>query len=397
MKKHIFPVAALALLPLLSMPQLESSAAQASQRLTVIGQNDPAVDRQRLQAAINTIAPGGTVEVVGILQLDGERVSIARSQLLIRGKVVDNDHDGRMNEDWSDGVDNDSDGAVDEDDWDAVIRGVANLDGKPAEDPDSSRTFNRAFVLQGVSGTVRGITIRDLKFELNNRAITIQPEADSPGTLCETFVVTGGTAEDVMLKNNLFINNNRAIQILGAIDKAHITRNLFTSNPNTDIFVQGGLIGCVGSPGIVPLGTPRNLRVSHNVSAPTNIGMFIRLVEDASIDQNTITSAALGISVRQSQGVTVRRNRIVGAFRALVGTQPAVDTRFVQNTVEDSSDIGILIQNTATDYLVKENDIRGSATADIALDPTTSNNIVIARPDDEIVDQGTNNHLIIRN
>ncbi len=85
-------------------------------RQKVVGslvQTDPGVDRVALQTAFDAATPGTTIEVEGTFQLDGERILISTSDLTLAALVLDDDGDGRANEDG----------------WDAAILGVADAGG----------------------------------------------------------------------------------------------------------------------------------------------------------------------------------------------------------------------------------------------------------------------------
>ena len=153
-----------ALLPTLLALSPAMALASNQQVLHVAGQDDIAVDRLAVQAAVNSAGPGDTILLAGTFQFDGTPVLVRSSRLTIAGEVLDNDGDGAYNEDRPDGVDNDGDGQIDEDGWDATVRGVDDGFGGPAADAFPDR-FNDGFEVLGFDEALRHLTFRDLEFE----------------------------------------------------------------------------------------------------------------------------------------------------------------------------------------------------------------------------------------
>jgi nitrous oxidase accessory protein NosD len=363
------------------------------------GQNDITKDRQALQDALDRARPGGIIELSGRFQLDGERVFITRSPLTLRGVVLDNDGDGRSNEDWADGADNDGDGRVDEDDWDATLVGLTNPDGTPVKDPDRNTPFNRGLVLQGITGTAERVVIRGLKFQGHNRAITFQPEVAAVTNRCEHTTITNGRLVKSEIRDNFFTRNERAIQVIGAVEDLDIKRNLFVANPAVDLLAFGELLSCaenLNQPGVLPVGVPRGTRISLNEILTSNISLFTDRTEDLSFKDNLIDKAVLAVFVRADRGLEVKGNEIRRAMRGVTTAQLASGARIVENIFIDSTTYAILLQNASSGYFIKGNGFQGSKTADIQLDATTTGNTVIARPTDSLIDLGTDNQVIVR-
>jgi copper-binding protein NosD len=378
---------------------LTTSLASSGQPIRITGQNDVTQDRQALQEALDRAAPGAIVELSGTFRLDGQRVFITHTPLTLRGVVLDNDGDGLSNEDWADGADNDGDGRVDEDDWDATLLGVTTPDGRAVEDPNRDTPFNRTLVLQGVRGTAERLVIRDLKFQGHNRAISLQPEADAATNRCEDTVLTGGRLVKAEIRDNLFIGNRRAVQVIGSVADLGIDRNLFVGNTAVDLLAFGKSLSCAeapGAPGVLPVGIPQGIRISGNEILSSNISLFTDTTEDLSFQGNFIDKVVLGVFVRSDRGLEVKGNEIRRALRGITTSLPATNARILDNLLADNSTYGILLQNASSGYFVKGNRYQNSGTADAGLDATTTGNVVIARPSDSVTDLGTGNQIVVR-
>ncbi|MCG8455073.1 MAG: hypothetical protein MI919_02250 [Holophagales bacterium] len=148
---------------------------------------------------------------------------ISTSHLTLQGVSLDNDSDGRLDEDWADGIDNDGDGAVDEDDWDTVLRGVADASGEPERVSGENALWNRGLVDEGITGTVVRPTIRGLRFSTFQRAVAVVPEWGTPTGGCGDRFFTGGGVYGLTLEANRFDNN-----VLGSLAASNsITGALF--------------------------------------------------------------------------------------------------------------------------------------------------------------------------
>ena len=205
-----------------------NAAASASpQTLTVIGQNDTAVDRAAIQAAVDAAQPGDTVELDGTFQLDGTPIFIHISRLTVAGKVVDDDGDGEANEDRPDGLDNDGDGLVDEDGWNAVLRGIGDGSGGPARDNFPDR-FNDGFEILGFDQALKDIRIRDLELRQINRGIYLFPDYDDGGTVlvCDASSPTAGELSRVTVESNAFIDGFRGVEVLGRVRSVKVRDKL---------------------------------------------------------------------------------------------------------------------------------------------------------------------------
>lgn len=362
----------------------------------VDGRDDADLDRPALQQGLDLAEPGDVLVLSGVFQLDGERLLVRTTPLTLRGVVVDDDGDGRENEDWIDGVDNDGDGQVDEDGWDAVIRGVTNPDGSLARDADPASYFNRGLALQGVQGTAERLSIRHLKFEHHLRAVTLEPEIDAANNLCEESTATGGRAVDVDLRHNFFTDNERATQVFGQVEDLRLHQNLFLGNHAVDLLLIGSFRGCTGAPGFLLLGTPTGARITENRILDSNIGIFTDLTRDLLFRANSIDEVVLGVFTRRDEEITIQGNDISRSLRAVTTSLPATDATITGNRISQVLTVGILLQNQTSGFLVRNNHFDGSGTADVVLAPNTTGNTVIALPGVRVVDQGTANDVIVR-
>jgi hypothetical protein len=267
-----------------------ASARPAPEVKTVVGRLDPAKDRQSIQTAIDGSLPGDTIELVGSFQFDGKFVSLEKPEITLQGRIEDNDGDGKANEDWADGIDNDGDGAIDEDDWEAVLLGVAGVEGRP--DPGPPLTlFNRAVVIDALPKDYEGIVIRGIKFSTFHRAVDFSADHTVPdGALCSDVVKTAGSALHPRVEANWFHNNGRGVQIFGSARGARIETNLFTDNA-TGILLVGGEAYCRsadGSDSTFAVGTPKATVIANNRMVDSAFGLVATPNQQTEIRGNEI-------------------------------------------------------------------------------------------------------------
>ncbi len=362
----------------------------------VVGQNDAAVDRQAIQDAIDGAAPGDAIVLRGTFQLDGERIFITKAPLKLEGVALDNDGDGAVNEDWGDGADNDGDGAVDEDDWDAVLVGVAQANGQPAADPDNATFFNRGLVVSGISEAFSGLVIENLKFSTHHRAVTLTPDSDSTGgVLCGNQFQTPGSIAGMKIEKCWFDNNNRAVQAFGAVADLVVEANLFTASRNNDLLIVGQLLGCAGEGQPLPIGTPRRTTISENRVLGGNVGVLSLLSESTAVEENTFRGSRIPILTSEDTDISITENSIANSTFGIVTDLATVGGRVAENHLVASGVFGILLQNGSAGYTVEENVFQGSGFVDVFLDDTTFDNLIIVRPGDTVIDEGTGNQIVV--
>lgn len=416
----------------------------ATNVVTVVGTDDPAIDRPALQAAVDAAAPGTTLRLIGTFALDGERVLILTSDLVFAGEAIDDDGDGHSNEDWVDGSDNDGDGQIDEDDWNTVIRGVVDETGLPVLDDGVNGLFNRGLVVEGVAGTQTGLVIRDIFFTGHHRAVDLFPEWGTPTGRCEDRVFTGGELRHVLFEGNRFDNSQLGALGLGEVHQITAKRNLFVGNNIAGFLVEGGDVDCplAGGAGAdrLAIGTPTATSILSNrffgtfgfgaataethgaliwdneVSGSTG-GLVSLLDEGLVMAGNRITDTPIGISLFETNGGIVLGNEVEGAFigievdetrRVLVWnnrvsgalisgfslTRSATQTTVFGNEIEDSF-IGILLEFEGSGFKVINNSFSGSLFVDVSLDFDTSDNLVFnSGPTITAEDLGNDNRLL---
>lgn len=381
--------------------------AEADETITVYGQEDPAVDRQAVQAAIDAVGKKGTVELVGIFEFDGIPVRIARDSLTLAGRALDDDGDGAVNEDWADGVDNDGDGLVDEDDWEAEIRGLDDGNGGPAAAP-SPPYFNRALVVQGGTGVQKKLAIRDLKFTRNHQALLISPDyLITVSQECDDLVPLDATVEGLRVERNFFGNNNLGCWIIGSSSKAKVRHNVFFDNVRINLFMAGGTRGCIAPEGVVriPIGTPEGHEFSDNLIVGVDRGTFgfgsppfgIWTVStlDSKIYGNALVELSHPLISQRDTDAVFAENVVSGSASGFIGELPAENVRLIGNTFDGIWYWGVLLHFEASGFYAEANHFSDVGFVDYYLGETTyGNTIVLTDPGTTVEDLGTGNTII---
>lgn len=353
----------------------------SSQTIVVVGQNDAAVDRAAIQAAVDSADEGDTVELQGLFQLDGEPILVEMSELTIAGQAVDNDGDGSDNEDPADGVDNDGDGLIDEDDWETVLQGVDDGAGGPARDAFPDR-FNDGIEILGFDGDLEEIEIRDIKFSKLNRSIYLFPDFDDDGTVfvCDSLTPASGELEDVEIEGNSFENSVRGVEMVGRVEGVSIENNRFSGLVQQNVVMFGSELLCAEADGslVQPrfLGIPEKTEVKGNVMDGGLIGVLSFVSEKAEVSCNQMSNQGFGgvISV-EDEKLKVSSNDIDGAFIGVLGsvdprvTGPATGNKLQSNSVSNTV-FGIVVDCDTTGYKIEGNTFQGSGFVDVLLDGT---------------------------
>lgn len=372
--------------------------------ITVVGQDDIAVDRQAIQGAIDAAGDNTTIRLVGTFQLDGTQIIISKGNLTIEGQRFDSDGDGKVNEDWADGLDNDFDGSIDEDGWDTVLRGLTNPDGTPDEGPGIRSLFNRGMEVTLIEGQANQITIRDLKFESLVRGIGIGPDVRlQPGFFCDEVIFTGGQVKNAVIERNLFENVTRGAQIFGESHNVRISDNIL-QDVVRDSFGGGGqgilLVGeavfCVDSGGndsFVLMGTPVNTQIGGNlVIRAGNRGIAAFADQRTSVTGNEVrdTLGNSGILFGDSSKIQVQHNTVIGGGCCGVSSFGANPGAQVQNNTVADVWSGILFAGSDGRAL---NNTTINVTFDYNLEVSSSNNTLILKPGQTCRDDGVNNSV----
>lgn len=397
---------------------LAGSGASATSNpiVTVIGQNDPANDRQAIQDAIDTASPNSTIRLVGTFALDGERILVQTSDLHIVGEAVDDDGDSRYQEDWVDGRDNDNDGLIDEDDWETVLRGVSTPDGEPATDNGVNGLFNRAFAIEGAD--VAHVLVRDLHFTTFHRAIELIPEWASPTGRCDDRVRVDAEAQEVRIERNRFTDNVLGVTMLGAVSHSSIEHNVFERNDTFGAVVEGGSVTCplTGGGGVVlNLTSPSAVTLRNNVGVASGLGTAF--TEQSRVQGNRLEDSIFGHVSIHDQGAKIQDNlaydcvlafileggdkvHVTGnvAVAPVIGFDLANAAHGVQVTENRVSGglLGITVEPNGSGYRVVDNRFDASGFVDVYLTTGSSDNVVIngEGPPITVLDSGTDNRLV---
>ena len=402
------------------------SFAGPPQTITVQGQDNINLDRQAVQDALDSAQPGDTVELVGTFQFDGGEVFITKSRLTLAGRAVDNDGDGKVNEDWTDGVDNDGDGDVDEDDWDAEIHGLAYPDGTPVEDLTST-LFNRAVGITAGFGDLRGIAVRHLKFYTVLRGVRLSGGHFSYSHDCDDIVYTGDEIDGVVVEKNLFDNTRRGAQIFGTVANATFRDNVAIGSHNQALLVVGDLVGCrlpgdnSDFTGVMPIERPERIEISGNrVLADPTTGIAVfgtdhSTVRDNAVEtnrvgvylydnlglsalRNLVSGAELGLGMEAENKATVMHNVVSGGNAGVYGYGDSPGTRIANNTIVESGTGAYLDADDLeepSNFTLVNNEFWDSEWVDVFLDDLSHDNTVIATDfQTTVIDFGYDNKLI---
>ena len=392
-----------------------STAANGS-TIHVIGQNDMAIDRGAIQAAIDSAAQGDTVLLEGMFQLDGTPIFVRTSRLTIAGKAVDGDGDGLINEDRSDGIDNDGDGATDEDGWDAVLQGVDDGAGGPSSDAFPNR-FNDGFEILGIDDRLHHIEFRDLEFRKINRGIYLFPDYDDAGTvlLCGSASPRAGRLDHITVKRNAFVDGVRGVEILGRVKAVSIRHNTFSNMTLQSVLLFGQTIGCAEPDGsivqFIPLGTPRFTDIVDNIMSAVRQGVLSFISDRTSVRRNDMQAFSVAVGSIEDKDLLVSGNEINDSFFGVLGTSdpryegPSSGNLVGHNRITGSL-IAVLVDCVSTGYTAVNNEFSGSVVADVIFDGTApggfctgvgdsfGNKVVATQFPTTVQDFGSNNELI---
>lgn len=152
--------------------------AAKNEKVTVIGQDDESVDRQAIQAAIDS-APSKqlVVRLRGIFQLDGQDIIIDRSDLSIKA--------GKQG---------------------ATLKGKLGPDGLPIDDINNFP--NRGFVIMNDTD-LENIEIEELTLSGLRTAIFVNRRGGNPAPI---------EVMNVSIKENIIVNNTFGVVAIGASD-----------------------------------------------------------------------------------------------------------------------------------------------------------------------------------
>lgn len=383
------------------------TAAAAGKTITVFGQDDVNVDRAAIQEALDNVVKNGTVELVGIFQLDGGELFVRNSHVTVRGRANDDDGDGQVNEDWADGVDNDGDGAIDEDDWDAVLKGILDGSGRPYDGGDPLLALNRGIAVIGLDN----VQVTDLKFTGLVRGVAFGTHSFQPGYLCDEMIEIGAVRNSSAARN-LFDNNLRGGQIYGESHQVRFRDNIVIKEGTGAAFLLVGEKSfCVakdGSNSSIPIGRPSRTMIDRNrvydrFDATASIAIFS--ADQTTVLNNELERVRTGVHISDSPKTLVQQNRVVDASRR--GVQLVEDVDTAGNPITDS--IGTKIQNNffanagrwsvalfdfVTGVKASNNDSINPGRGDYFLQDTSFENRIILKDGQTAVDDGTDNEIL---
>jgi hypothetical protein len=320
----------------------------------VTGANNAAVDRQAIQAAIDS-APGkkAKVELHGTFQLDGGTIVIDRSNLTLQGGP-----DG------------------------ATLLGVLDVFGRPDGGANGQCNLsNRGVEIRGPD-PIENIVIKDLTIIGHCRSVSMI------GTSSQT--PSENTVTNVVVKNNQMQNNLRGPQIFGATADIVVKDNLITDAHEIGILVQSDADGALS--GAI---------LKNNVSATSGV---LR------------TSLPIQIA-GPNNDVLIRGNTFQGGIAAVGLFGVATNVVVTENWILDGGTQafrgfslgGVLVgfsESPADGYVVKNNVYQNNVASEPLFTPTlvprdvwlwsnSSNNVVTAVQDTAVFDQGISNTVTL--
>lgn len=383
------------------------AAGPGNKTITVFGEDDINVDRAAIQLALDNVVKNGTVELVGVFQLDGIELFVRNSHTTVRGQALDDDGDGKVNEDWADGIDNDHDGAIDEDDWNAVLKGILAGDGTP-EEGASAPFFNRGFEALGLEQ----VHITDIKFTGLVRGVAYGGTVEIADTfLCsDTFPIP--EMRNSSADRNLFDNQNRAVQIFGGSHQVAFRDNVVINHRSgIPIVLVGDEVGCRnadGSNGSFATGRPENTIIEGNQISDVNerfaaIGVFT--ADKTFIRNNEIRDSRGGIGVQGMYKGLIQGNQItdvdgqgVVVFEGLSGItgelSDSTGLKIQNNTVSSAGVWSYALGADVHDVkLSNNNSFNPGSGEDYFLENSSHDNHVILKSGQIANDQGTDNKI----
>jgi len=303
---------------------------------TAVCANNIGIDRVLIQAAINNSVAGDTIELIGTCQLDGTAIFINTPNLTIKGP-----------------------GAAGN--WTTVVSGLTDLNGIPLDDgtAPSFLRFNRGLSIGPRTDSISGITIQGIKFANLNSAVDISPSIGGNSNLCSGMQITSGNASYILVTNNWFDNDRRAVSNIGLSHHINITANLITNSgfSNEDILSEGGFIEC-----FVPQRSFNAIQFPSDVSYQNNViksdhahvaPIFAENVQSITIIKNAVTSGvAFAPILFIAQEAHVSQNVVNGLGSALAGIFdnqafapfvpfPTLDHQISNNSITNISSAGI--------------------------------------------------------
>ena len=378
-------------------------------------------DRLAIQAAINSARPGAVIKLMGTCQLDGQEIFINTSNITLQGVGAQGN-------------------------WTTVLSGLTGTNGLPLTDfgAPTYQFFNRGISIGPSNNTISNVTIQGIKFINLHRGVVISPSIAGNSSLCSGYpggvTITTGNASNIVVGNNWFDNNTRALSNFGTSDHINLVNNLITNTGNgsgfTDITIEGQQQSCSnpnGSQSSIEIGTPASINVSNNtikndlsevpilaiatnqVIANNNItsGSNIYVAIDSAALNSLIIGNVIDGSSLMSAGIEVdfpfeawpnnAQTSSLVTLNTIKNSAPSIGTgAVVDSSVSGAIMIGNFFNNiSSADYLLCDADANtnDTAAANCAQNPNNpvasfNNTIVSVIPSTTIMNLGNNNQII---
>ena len=328
-----------------------------AETVNVVGKNDISVDRQNIQDAIDS-APGKKLRVKlrGTFQLDGQRIWVSRSDLMIEGK-----HQG------------------------ATLVGVTDQDGIPAPGIESGRAFE---VRQQGAGTpitnirIKGLTLRDFTRVINMVGFST---LDTPAAV-----------SNVVIRDNRLENVDIGFAAHGQVSDVVVENNIIVDALGAGLFLQG-LTDAMG-----PDQKLSNVVVKNN---------FVSMAPSA----NPFPLAFQGQG--KNVDILLKRNTFQGGVMAVALLGDPTNFRVMENCIKDGGSLGLygfrsgginvgleLLGFTGSGYVIERNsyvnnyaDFGGIPLEqrDVWFTPISMNNAVTERIGTVVLDDGASNSVVL--
>lgn len=352
-------IAALGLL--LSNIALAAPGAQ----VTLEGQNDPAVDRAAIQAAIDS-APGKrlTIKLSGTFQLDGQDLIVDRSDIVIKG--------------FRSG---------------ATLLGKLGPEGLPVEDIDNFP--NRGFLIESVN-PLTNIEIKDLSLSGFRSPVLIRGRQN--------------TISDVRVKNNIVENSFFAVSAVGTVSDI-----LIANNTAMGVSIDGVTVFAT------PEGRPMNIRIVDNhVSEAGADGISIFDVSNVIIANNFLSTSASEVTATPfladgtNSNILFESNTTEGGVIGVLLLGDSSDFLVTKNCIRNGGTDGLSFLRgggiqvgvsvfglTGSGFDIADNSYSSNfagdppVARDIWLNSGSSNTSVIERDGVIVVDEGASNSVSI--
>ncbi len=169
----------------------------------------------------------------------------------------------------------------------------------------------------------------------------------------DTGVTIAGTRMTV--KDSLFINNKRGIEIMEGARHANISDNKFNKNTEAGLWAVWP-----GAPGE----SPSFLKVEKNHLSGNSIGILLSL-SSAEIKKNTVTNNTKGIYLLNAVNIRVAQNDIYQNEEHGIVMEGAVKNQVNSNSIYQNNISGILMKGSAGN-LIQENRIFSNGNSGVA-------------------------------